>query len=487
LEAFRDIVQQANEEARHLIQRDLSDINDRLARLPASVGVIGGTYQVEEVCRRTIDTVTHTVGQVIMRLEASDRSGTVSARVVDALMPMLSALRPDPVDYEHITSRLSQAVKPNIAQLIDLASDKRETAGLIVDRILPLLPSIQAAPAIDTDALTLQLITEVRRAIAPIDAFEIKEQVADLVVERLDSRLSVRDKAFNIDYIVEKVTNSVLQQMKAVDGLVASTANMIAGQQTLIESSHTLVSSHSESADILRGIPAKLDSVLNTVVEVAARSPADVAQSLTTTNESLASVKTLVEHIASDSRSLTSRSDDLENLQKTVIQDLNALPGRLESTLKALLDTHTDFAASAEANRQEIEDLRKSNTDYQVQVAKARGAHGQVRVEKDMLGDKLKEMEVDREQLHSQLKDAQAMSSAKASDLIALEAKNFKLEQALAQALTRLQASDVEQQSSKERIANLETTCRESIAAKDKLKSQVSILIFYMTFTYIRL
>jgi hypothetical protein len=47
---------------------------------------------------------------------------------------------------------------------------------------------------IDTDPIVSQLKTEVHRAIAPIDAFEIKEQVADLVVERLDSRLPLEIK-----------------------------------------------------------------------------------------------------------------------------------------------------------------------------------------------------------------------------------------------------------------------------------------------------
>jgi hypothetical protein len=61
-----------------------------------------------------------------------------------------------------------------------LGLDKREMAGLIVERIFPLLPAIDNnLPLFDTDAI--MIITKMRRVIG---AFEIKEQVADLVVGR---------------------------------------------------------------------------------------------------------------------------------------------------------------------------------------------------------------------------------------------------------------------------------------------------------------
>ncbi|KAL6297730.1 hypothetical protein BKA93DRAFT_883195, partial [Sparassis latifolia] len=72
-------------------------------------------------------------------------------------------------------------------------------------RLIPILPFLHAqTPPFDTETIVGRLTTEVRKIVAPLDAHEIKEQVSDLVVERLDSRLGVRDKAFNVDVLSEK-------------------------------------------------------------------------------------------------------------------------------------------------------------------------------------------------------------------------------------------------------------------------------------------
>ncbi len=92
---------------------------------------------------------------------ARERDAIVDA-IVSALSPVLSSIRPDSVDYDYLSEKLSQAVKPNISQLIDLASDKRETAALIVEQLIPLLPNMQEpSPAVDTDAISLQLTSAV--------------------------------------------------------------------------------------------------------------------------------------------------------------------------------------------------------------------------------------------------------------------------------------------------------------------------------------
>jgi chromosome segregation ATPase len=120
-----------------------------------------------------------------------------------------------------------------------------------------------------------------------------------------------------------------------------------------------------------------------------------------------------------------------------------------------------------------MDELRRNNTELQVQVAKARGAHGQVRVEKEVVVEKLSIVEGDRDRLRTQLKEAQASASAGKASLTTVEARNVELEDALAKALARLQASDATHQASQERILELEKVNRETVSEKAALKSKV--------------
>jgi hypothetical protein len=79
------------------------------------------------------------------------------------------------------------------------------------------------------------------------------------------------------------------------------------------------------------------------------------------------------------------------------------------------------------------------------------------------------------------LKELQTSTSSKVTDLSAVEARNKELEDALAKALARLQASDVTHQTSQERILELEKANRELTSEKQTLKSKVCILEIVMT------
>ncbi|GBE87518.1 hypothetical protein SCP_1101950 [Sparassis crispa] len=76
------------------------------------------------------------------------------------------SVTPEPIDYEGLTTQLTQAVKPHISQLIDFAPDKRGTAGLIVDSFIPILHSLHAEfPTFDAMQRLIvgRLATEVRK------------------------------------------------------------------------------------------------------------------------------------------------------------------------------------------------------------------------------------------------------------------------------------------------------------------------------------
>ena len=58
------------------------------------------------------------------------------------LMAHIVAMCSEPADYELLTEQLSQAVKCHILQLINLALGKQEMAGLIMERLIPVLLTI---------------------------------------------------------------------------------------------------------------------------------------------------------------------------------------------------------------------------------------------------------------------------------------------------------------------------------------------------------
>ncbi len=120
-----------------------------------------------------------------------------------------------------------------------------------------------------------------------------------------------------------------------------------------------------------------------------------------------------------------------------------------------------------------MEDMRKANTDLQVQVAKARGAHGQVRVEKEMLAEKLTLVEADRAKWRESASEATAQAAAKTDEVAALTAKNAEMQDSLTKALARLQATDASGQAQQARISELEKANQDLLFEKRTLKNKV--------------
>lgn len=476
LEMVRDIVDQGHVDALESIKEEMTALISQLAVTPDGLDSALGAHGGHNT-RAILAAISDLSSRVGSGSHSSGRSQSANVdEIVDALAPILNNIRPEQVDYNFLTEQLSQAVKPHISQLIDLASDKRETAGLIVERILPLLPSLQSAtPIMDTEAVTLQLCTEVRRAIAPIDAFEIKEQVADLVVERLDSRLAVRDKTFNVDTVSGKVVEHVLPP---VNKLRESLSELLSSQQSLSTQQSQLVSSQTNVAKAVEDLPGKVLSALDELKGVFSRvsqpsAPLDKAPRV---DENVLQLKTTVSDVATGQQGLSRQNDELLSLHKEALQKLDVLPDTISSAISAIQASNSSTLSSHDSYKREIDELRKTNTDFQVQVAKARGAHGQVRVEKDMLTDKLGVVEADRVRLRAQVSELETKARTASSELTTVEARNKELEEALSKALARLQATDVASQTDRERIAELERSNRELASDKQSLKSKVGCL-----------
>ena len=483
VQLFKDIVQSGNKELTKSIEDELQALQQGIWQAQKNTDNSTTVSIVEQVGTRTINAIIEAISELFARQEAiahvapARERDAMTDKLMAMLTPVIASIRQEPIDYEFLTSQLTQAVKPHISQLIDLASDKRETAGLIVDRIIPLLPESN----FDVDAITLQLITEIRRAIAPIDAFEIKEQVADLVVERLDSRLAVRDKAFNVDNISSKVTDSVAHSLEPLRAVSASVDQLTRLHDSISLRQDQITSSQDHIASLVSDLPSKFSDELQDFKSIQRdilsklEQPTVAVQELEP-DENVLLVKATVEDIATTQKALTAQSEDLGFLQKTILEKLNTLPDALQDATHAVHASQADLLSSLEAARREADELRKSNMDHQIQLGKARGAHGQIRVEKDLLDEKVHLLSGERDRLRTQVQDLQVSSTTNAAHVATLEARNRELEEALAKALTRLQASDVSSQTSQERIEGLEKTNREISAEKQALKSKVCLL-----------
>jgi hypothetical protein len=487
IQLLKGVVEDGNNELMDAIKKDIREM--QLQAWSSNVTSTNIETIVEQTGNRTISAVIEAISELSARQEAIGRAAPARERdvTVEKLMavltPVLSSLRSEPIDYEFLTSQLTQSVKPHISQLIDLASDKRETASLIVDKILPLLPSMQSQ-GLDTDALTLHLAAEVRRAIAPIDAFEIKEQVADLVVERLDSRLAVRDKTFNPDTLSGRIVDDISSLLNPIQGTTTAVNELITKQEALYSQQCELASSHTHLISVVSNLPLKITEAMDALTKTHSDILSKLAEPTVSTyepDENIPHIKTTVESLEEGQQGLITQTDDLRLINQEILTKLNALPETFHVATNYLQDRHAEFLSSRDALQREMDELRKSNGDLQIQLTKARGAHGQIRVEKDTLNEKIGVVEGERDRVRGQLKELQTSNAGIAAQIVTLQARNSDLEEALAQALARLQASDVATQANQSRINELEKINRESASEKQALHSKVCLTTLCVT------
>ncbi|KAG2364724.1 hypothetical protein BDR07DRAFT_1482205 [Suillus spraguei] len=471
LAVIRDVVQRGNAEGLLLMQTELRELVDRIEQ----AGPAGSTNVVA-----TLEAALVTNRQTLWSFCRQTRTAILIGDIMAALKPTFKALRPEAVDYNVLTAQLSQAVKPNIEQLIDLAADKRETAGLIVDSIIPLLPKV----ALDTDEVIAQITAEVRRVIGPIDTHEIKEQVADLVVERLDSRLAVRDKAFNIEVVSGKITEGVSDLLHSINDVVPKLDVLGEAQQLIAQKSDEITSKHTDLHVVVASFSAQLDDIK---CAMQSGSQELQAQASSQNNEEILSaihrLEVAVNSLVSTHLPSSTQNDELFLMHKSLREDLsermNALPQALHVAVNVLQTAHAEFAVSRDASKRDQEEIRKlkaANTEHQAQVAKARGAHGQVRVEKDNLAERLKDVESERDKLRAQVEELHSTIKTQNADIAAVGSRNSELEGALSQSLARLKASDIATHSNQERIGELEKANKEASIEQANLNSKVGEL-----------
>ncbi|TDL28968.1 hypothetical protein BD410DRAFT_781527 [Rickenella mellea] len=492
-ELIRNIIDQSHEDSRKLLQRELSEILQRFdsAALHGSTGVSPNLVPMIQDLRTTI---LRSDAHITDRLEGLEESSRIHMgdnersslvyELLDALTPNLAALRPEPLDYDSLTARLTQAVKPHISQLIDLASDKRETAGLIVDSLRPHLRNlIPQAPGLDVDNIVRQVTANVSRIVDPIDTHVIKEQVADLVVERMDSRLAVRDMALNADKLAERMGEIVAPLISRVDQLVESVDSVGNDQDDISSLTQGLAAAHKDLTAALSDLPAQLIAATETL-QLAHKQSTVHESEQRKQHERLAKIEGSVDSVVTSRETLLAQNERLLTLSQDIAARISAIPDSLKETTQLMQTTQSDILDRL-SSRKESEELRTvtlANTDLQVQLAKARAAHGQVRVEKDNLNERFVVVEAERDLLRTQIEELQSTATTRASEHAALQSRATEQELAMQTALERLKTSDVTAQAQQERIAELEKANRELMLEKHQWKSKVEALEMQVAF-----
>jgi len=490
---LQGVVQQASHDTRSSLQRDLTEIMHRVEAQSHDSQDLQKelTPFINEVTSRTMKTIVSISQQYASRLESLADPKSIVGEILNALTPHFTAIRPSPIDYDTLTSQLSQAVKPNISQLIDLASDKRETAGLILERLIPALQTLApVTPEINIDNLTGKIVAEVRKAVNQLDAHEIKEQVSDLVVERLDARLANQHRERTED-IVERIQENVVNGLGPMPGEISSILGKLATihRDVLELNSEDLVSLRDSVINIIADLPPKLSAATQSIdaalVDVKLQWETqskweDVAGKVDRTESTLRS-------LSDTQKTVSSQNLEILSTQKDAIAQVSALSSALEDTAKALKASQEELISRVQLSLKESEEYRMlcaANSEVEAQLVKARALHGQVRVEKDTLSERLKVVDDERDSLKVELEKLTSLFSIKSSEAAAAEAKNVELEEAQTQALARQQATDATIQKLEARIvecekeASLFGSVKEGLQAKVCLKSIYPVCLF---------
>jgi len=501
-ELIRNILEHGVMDIRTGLRRDLEEVlrsveaahsqRERTASgLPAEFHHI-----MEEFGNRTVSAVTNAVVKFANRIDqiddfarsrAADDRESLMHELLNVLVPHLETLRQPTMDFDAITARLAEAVKPHISQLIDLTSDKKETAGLILQRLLPALSALSQTPAhVDTDAIVAHLRVELAQMVPAADPHVLKEAVADLVVERLDSRLAVREKANSSDRLYSFISERIDDLHAPVSDVRKAVEDLHTGQDTLLEQGAALNKLHQDMSAQLMSLPATVDNAVS-AINAACKQLGEVKDVPTSNSEvpqilpELEAVGSTVRKLATNNEYLATQSAKLVSLHETLQASVASLPQVFTEAVNSLQETQESLLSRTRTPDQsnEIRSLLTANADLQVQIAKARGAHGQIRVEKDLMLERMNVAEAERDRLRKELEEMRTRSAAKETEVTASGLRITELEDALSHALARLESSDITAKAKEDRIATLEKQNREYGLEQYQLKSQVGFFLFF--------
>ena len=479
---LQGVVQQANKDTRSSLQRDLSEVMRRVETQSHNNLDLQKELKpfINEVNSRTMNTILSISEQYASNLERLADPSFIVNEILNALNPHFASIHPEPIDYDVLTSQLSQAVKPNISQLIDLASDKRETAGLILDRLLPALQAISpATPEIDIDNLTSKVVAEVRKLVNEFDAHEIKEQVSGLVVERLDARLANQHRE-RMDGVVERMQESVVAGLGPIPGEISSISGKLATIHRDVSKLNPeyLTSLRPDIVNILGDLPPQLGAAtesLNAAL-VGIKSQLEVQSRWEAVADKVDRAESTLSTLSDSHKTVSSQNLEILLAQKDSIAQISALGFALEETTKALKVSQEELVARARLSLEETQEYRTLsavNSQLQAQLAEACASREKVLVEKDTWSKNIKGVEEERDTLKAEVEKLTSLISVMSSEAAAAEARNAGLEEAQTQALVRQQTTDTTIQGLEVRISEYEKEASHFNAVKEGLQAKV--------------
>ncbi|QRV76805.1 hypothetical protein RhiJN_04820 [Ceratobasidium sp. AG-Ba] len=400
LELIRSTIESGQLNTHSMLQRELAAVMERMDLISAQNPLSADVSRLAEESRLHIaSSVADPLSQLASQLGALEQAvhrqdQRLVDQLVSTLVPHLEAARAAPIDTDALTVQLTQAVKPHISQLIDLASDKRETAMLIVQHLAPALNNIQP-PRIDISSLATQTAQALRSSIPPpTDPHVLKEHVADLVVERLDSRLAVRDSSYNAETISQKIMEALAPALRPVELTVATTKldELSQQQQDVLAKTLEIVQSQQSQSAELAALPGTLQAALESLkaaqteftTKLGSIGQLDDVQKLTTANvelqSELGSARAAHERAQNERDSLDQRlqaaerelaslraaaaeRDALTVARDTELSVLKAKEGTMQSTLTEALAKADKAEALLRVNQERILTLEKVNNE----------------------------------------------------------------------------------------------------------------------------
>ena len=541
-ELIRNIVEDGNKEVQASVQRDLAQISSQNMQSTRDEML----RMVEEQASRMINALHGATVNMCARIDAVDHlvrepnAGNVEEILREFMLDLEPHLVSTPqLDVDAITARLSEAVRPSLAQLIDFASDKKETAALIVEQLAPQLASLKKigpVSQLDMHAIAPQLAADVSRLVPPVDSHALTEQVADLVVERLNARLENRDKTLRPDVLAGHVVaeiNTILPSLGPVHEALnritieqskAASAQqldgLLNGQQTLSKAVERLPElirdMHSRLGTSGSGVSTQLDSDVLSVVlaeiqklttaqsELNSQSVAltDAQQQFASELHNLpvvfstkadafkGSQDSLVEMVQQTQNIVDNSFNDLCHAQEglaaqvqrlldhrdDIDKQIKSLPETLAPSTKAFEAQQVDFLNKIRSLPDTIE-LQQVRSDLQLQLLKARHNHGQVRSEKDHLQDKLTLVEADRERLRAEVQLLQSAAGERETEHAASAARISALESNLHDVLTRVSTAEAVNQTLRQQITSMESNQRELQKTGNERLAKVCIFL----------
>ncbi|KAF8265477.1 hypothetical protein EI94DRAFT_322631 [Lactarius quietus] len=284
------------------------------------------------------------------------------------------------------------------------------------------------------------------------------ERVSRLVIERLHSLLATYDGV--LDGLQNKLEHGVLEPVREVASRVAELSN---GQEALSLQTRDLATASHSTANFLSTMPEMLADLISTG-PTSGRGPPSPGDFLR--------IGSTVDSLSSGQQALQGKASELLALQQDVLSRLIDLQYHLAASVKAAQLAHN-------VSKEEFEEVRSmmvTNTDLQVQLAKARTEYSDPRSDKDAELERIGSTESKLDQLRAKVDEIQAAMLLRATDATTSQARMTEVEEELFQPLAQLQTSDLTIKSQQERLLELEELNAELNADKQALLSKVRSL-----------